>query len=403
MSQAFSYPARITLAVTGGIAVYKICDLVRQLKKHGVDVRVAMTRHATQFVSPMTFEALSGHPVALTEWEHTEEGPMPHIALNLHADLLLVAPATANTIAKAAHGIADDLVSALMLAHRHRMAIVPAMNRFMWTNPATQRNIATLRADGIGIFGPAQGEQACGDIGEGRMLEPAEICEEILRFMTPSPLAGRKVLLTAGPTFEPMDQVRGITNRSSGQQGYALARAFARLGADVTLISGPTALSCPYGVHRQSVTTAQEMFDAVHAHLDNAPYDLFVGVAAVADWRLATPFDGKWKKSTGGFPTLQWVENPDILASVAQRNDRPITVGFAAECENILAYARDKLQRKKLDAIVANQAQSAIGAKDNHVHIITHKGSIRLMPNDKRHIAQRLALTLTQEFFSTTR
>lgn len=399
MSATSTFPSRITLAITGGIAIYKICDLVRQLKKQGVDVRVAMTRHATHFVTPMTFEALSGHPVALTEWEHTEDGPMPHIALNLHADLLLVAPATANTIAKAAHGIADDLVSSLMLAHRHRMAIVPAMNTFMWNNPATQRNIETLRQDGIGIFGPALGEQACGDVGQGRMLRVQEILEEILRFMHPQPLRGHRILLTAGPTFEPIDTVRGITNRSSGQQGYALAQAFARFGARVTLISGPTALPTPYQVRRIDITTAQRLYKAVHQELDHTQYDAFVGVAAVADWRIQNPLQGKYKKSTTGMPALRWVENPDILASVAHRQDRPITIGFAAECQDILPYARAKLQRKQLDAIVANDASLAIGSQNNQVHLLTPDARFSFATSSKRDIAEHLIEKISQLFF----
>lgn len=393
---------RIILALTGGIALYKWCTVVRSLTKLGADVRIAMTENATRFVTPVTFEALSGRPVALTEWAPGPDGAMPHIDLTRGADLLVVGPATANTIAKAAHGIADDLVSTLIAARRCTTAVVPAMNVEMWTHPANQRNVELLRSDGFLFFGPAQGEQACGDVGAGRMIEPEEIVERIRGVFMPKMLRGRRVVLTAGPTFEAIDAVRGITNRSSGQQGFALARAMRDAGAEVTVVAGPVSVAAPPGVKVRRVTSACEMHDAVHAALDEKKTDLFVGVAAVADWRPRTTLDGKIKKTADAAcgPVLEWVENPDILRSVSERPDAPITIGFAAECTDEEAYAREKCIRKGCAFVVANNAKTAPGSDTNRILIVTPEKTEAFDPMSKddaaRIIVERAADLLTK-------
>lgn len=380
---------KITVAVTGGIAAYKACEVVRGLKKLGADVRVAMTENATRFVGPVTFEALSGHPVATTEWKRTPDGAMPHIDLNLHADLILVVPATANILAKAARGIADDLVSALVLAHRAKIAFVPAMNCHMWRNPATQRNIEDLRRDGAVFFGPDTGWQACGDTGEGRMMEPAAILDLMPGLFSEKPLSGRRVLLTAGPTYEPIDDVRGITNRSSGRQGFALARAARDLGAEVTVVAGPVTVPYPAGVRILPVVTAEEMLAAVEDELDRLPYDLFIGVAAVADWRVANRLDGKWKKEAG-LPALALETNPDILATVGHRDGGPVTIGFAAEASDLVENAYAKLAKKGAAMIVANLARDALGSDENRVLIVTDAEVDEVGPAGKDEIARKI-------------
>ena len=362
---------KITVAVTGGIAAYKACEVVRGLVKLGADVRVAMTENATRFVGPVNFEALSGHPVATSEWEHTPEGAMPHIELNLHADLLLVVPATANILAKAARGIADDLVSALILAHRSKVAFVPAMNRHMWGNPATQRNVADLKRDGAHFIGPDSGFQACGDVGEGRMTEPADILDLLPGLFSEKPLSGRRVLMTVGPTYEPIDDVRGITNRSSGRQGFALARAARDLGADVTVVAGPVTVKRPAGVRILPVTTAREMLGAVEGELDRSPYDLFIGVAAVADWRVADRLEGKWKK-------------------VGHRAGGPVTIGFAAEATDLLENAYAKLEKKGAAMIVANVARDALASDTNRVLVVTDGEVDEIGPADKDEVARKI-------------
>ena len=380
---------KITVAVTGGIAAYKACEVVRGLVKLGADVRVAMTENATRFVGPVTFEALSGHPVATSEWEHTPEGAMPHIELNLHADLLLVVPATANILAKAARGIADALVSALILAHRSKVAFVPAMSRHMWANPATQRNVADLKRDGAHFIGPDSGFQACGDVGEGRMTEPADILDLLPGLFSEKPLSGRRVLMTVGPTYEPIDDVRGITNRSSGRQGFALARAARDLGADVTVVAGPVTVKRPAGVRIVPVTTAREMLGAVEGELDRSPYDLFIGVAAVADWRVADRLEGKWKKDAG-LPQLRLVENPDILAAVGHRAGGPVTIGFAAEATDLLENAYAKLEKKGAAMIVANVARDALASDTNRVLVVTDGEVDEIGPADKDEVARKI-------------
>ena len=398
---------KITVAVTGGIAAYKACEVVRGLVKLGADVRVAMTENATRFVGPVTFEALSGHPVATSEWEHTPEGAMPHIELNLHADLLLVVPATANILAKAARGIADDLVSALILAHRSKVAFVPAMNRHMWGNPATQRNVADLKRDGAHFIGPDSGFQACGDVGEGRMTEPADILDLLPGLFSEKPLSGRRVLMTVGPTYEPIDDVRGITNRSSGRQGFALARAARDLGADVTVVAGPVTVKRPAGVRILPVTTAREMLGAVEGELDRSPYDLFIGVAAVADWRPENASELKMKKCEGAaspFGGIRWAENPDILKTVSSRPNRPYAVGFAAETaegDDLLELARAKRARKGCDLIVANDARRALERSENAVRILGEGVDRSFGPADKdacaRFIVEAAALELKKK------
>lgn len=373
---------KITVAATGGIALYKVCTLVRGLVRAGAEVRVAMTENAARFVGPVTFEALSGRPVALTEWASGPDGAMPHIEL-AKCDLMIVAPATANVLAKAAHGIADDLVSTLIAARRADIVFLPAMNVHMWTNAATQRNVACLKAAGARFIGPDSGFQACGDLGSGRMTEPEAALDALLGYFAPKTLAGRRVVVTAGPTFEAIDPVRGITNRSSGRQGYALARAARDAGAEVELIAGPTALADPFGIRTTHVVSAADMRSAVMKAIaeDERPVDLLFGVAAVCDWRPSRASALKLKKPEGGrpegephpFAAIEWTENADILAEAARSGRVGVVGGFAAETaedEALLAYARRKLEKKGIDFIVANDARRALDADRNSVAVI---------------------------------
>ncbi len=367
---------RLVIGMTGGIAAYKVCELVRRLQDEGASVRVVMTRAAQEFVSATTMQALSGQPVATDQWgaEGTRvANAMPHIDLSRDADAIVIAPCTANLIAKLAHGLADDLLSTLVLARRELppcpVLVAPAMNVEMWNNPATVRNVATIRADGIEILGPASGAQACGETGAGRMLEPHELLDDIIAFFQPKLLAGRRVLITAGPTFEPIDPVRGITNLSSGKMGFALARAAREAGAKVTLVAGPSSLAAPRGVRRIDVQTARDMYDAVMGYANRA--DVFIAVAAVADWRVANASAQKLKKTTLAVPpALQFEPNPDILAAVAALPGAPLCVGFAAESENVIANAQAKRQAKGIAMIVANQAQQALASDEAEVHLI---------------------------------
>ena len=376
---------RIVLGMTGGIAAYKVCELVRRLQDEGASVRVVMTPSAQQFVTTTTMQALSGQPVATDPWGADGarvDNAMPHIELSRDADALLIAPCTAKFIAKLAHGLADDLLSALALARCLTppcpLLVAPAMNVEMWNNPATQRNVATIRADGIEVLGPASGSQACGETGAGRMLEPHELLEDIVAFFQPKLLAGRRVLITAGPTFEPIDPVRGITNLSSGKMGFALARAAREAGAKVTLVAGPSALATPRGVRRIDVQTAREMFDAVMGYANRA--EVFFAVAAVADWRVANASAQKLKKNAAGAPpALQFEANPDILASVAAMPGAPLCIGFAAESENVIAHARTKRAAKGVDMIVANLAQAALASDEAELHLID-ADSVRTLP-----------------------
>jgi len=377
---------RIVLGVTGGVAAYKACELARLLGKAGAVVDVVMTEAGTRFVTPLTFQALTGRPVFTSLWDAPQENGMAHIDLTRGADAVIVAPATADFIAKLAHGIADDLLSSLCLARACPLLVAPAMNRQMWESPATQRNIAQLRADGVNILGPAAGEQACGEVGAGRMLEAAELCAALVAFFQPKLLAGRRVLLTAGPTYESLDPVRGLTNISSGKMGYALARACAEAGAEVTLVSGPVCLSAPTGVTRIDVRSAQQMRAAVLAAL---PTDIFIAVAAVADYRPAAPAEHKIKKGADSL-TLALTANPDILAEVAGRPDAPFCVGFAAESRNLAAYAEAKRKAKRLPLVVGNLVQDGMGGDANTVTLFDAAGAHPLPPGDKLMIARAI-------------
>ncbi len=364
---------RIVLGVTGGIAAYKAAELARQLIKQGVEVQVAMTEGASHFITPTTMQALTGKPVLTSQWDESGNG-MAHINLSRSADAILVAPATADFIAKLAHGMADDLLSAMCLARNCPLLIAPAMNRQMWEHPATQRNIAQLRADGVTILGPDSGVQACGEEGAGRMLESEQLAQAVISSLHTKLLSGVKLLLTAGPTYEAIDAVRGITNRSSGKMGYAIAQAALELGAEVVLVSGPTALQAPHGVNLVKVESAQQMFEAVKKLV--ADSDIFIGVAAVADYRVAEPKVQKIKKSVGNL-TLELVPNPDILAYVAALPKPPFCVGFAAESENLKENAEKKRRAKKLPLLAANLAQEAIGADDNELVLFDDAGELR--------------------------
>jgi phosphopantothenoylcysteine decarboxylase/phosphopantothenate--cysteine ligase len=358
-------PPRILLIVGGGIAAYKALELIRLIKKAGLSVRVVLTKAAQQFVTPLSAAALSGDKVYTDLFDLTDETEMGHITLSRQAELVVVAPATANLMASVANGLADDLATTLLLATDKRVLMAPAMNVRMWHHPATQRNLATLRADRVLFTGPDEGDMACGEYGLGRMSEPDAIFAAIQSALKPKaqPLKGRHVLITAGPTFEPLDPVRGITNRSSGKQGYAIAAAAAEAGARVTLISGPVSLATPAGVTRINVETATEMHDAVHAAL---PADVFIGVAAVGDWRARDIARDKQKKGVDGELTITLVKNPDILASVGHHpKQRPqLVIGFAAETRNVEVYGQTKLRTKGADVILANDVSKDVFDRD---------------------------------------
>jgi len=368
-------PLRVLLGMTGGIAAYKAAELCRLLVTGGCDVQVVMTDAARRFVAPATMQALSGKPVFADLWDPTVPSGMGHIELSRDRDLVVVAPASADFLAKLAAGLADDLLSTLCLARECPLLIAPAMNRQMWENAATRRNARVLADDGVRIVGPASGDQACGEMGPGRMLEPEEIYREILAALRPSALPGVRVLVTAGPTFEAIDPVRAITNRSSGRMGYAVAQAAVEAGARVTLVAGPTALATPAGAHLVSVVSAQDMLDAVNANA--ADCDIFISVAAVADYRVAKPAAHKVKKSAQAL-TLELVPTVDILASIAARPNPPFCVGFAAESQDLERFAEDKRQRKKLPLMVANFAQQAIGAEDSELLLLDEAGTHHL-------------------------
>lgn len=388
---------RVLLGVTGGIAAYKAAELARLLQKNNVRVRVAMTEAAARFVGTATFQALTGEPVATDLWDASVPNNMAHIELSRGADAIVVAPASADFLAKLAHGLADDLLSTACIARNCPLIVAPAMNREMWDNPATQRNVSTLRADGIVILGPAAGDQACGETGMGRMAEPEELCDAIVAFFAPKKLAGRRVLVTAGPTFEAIDTVRGITNLSSGKMGYAIAEAAAAQGAEVTLVSGPTALKAPQGVHFMYVTSAAEMANAVKAHAGDA--DFFFSVAAVADYTPVEISRRKLKKTAEPMK-LELKPTEDILGAVAAMAKGPFCVGFAAESEDLAQYAQAKRIRKKIPMIVANLVQAAIGKDENEVVIYDDAGVHPIARAPKPRIAQAIiahALQLAEE------
>ena len=396
---------KVLLIVGGGIAAYKSLELVRLIRKAGGAVRVILTAAAAEFVTPLSLAALSGHPVRSGLFHPDEETTMGHIELSRWADLVVVAPATAGLIAKAANGLADDLASTTLIATDKRVLLAPAMNVRMWLHPAVQANVARLKDfdgfHGVAVVGPDEGEMACGEFGPGRMAEPAAILEAIEGLMAGvpgRPLAGRKAVVTAGPTFEPIDPVRGLTNRSSGKQGYAVAAALAELGCDVTLVSGPTALGAPPGVTRIDVESALEMQKATQAAL---PADIAVLSAAVADWRIDTVAGGKIKKGPGGPPTLALIENPDILAGVAAPGpNRPrLVIGFAAETGDLEANARAKLSRKGCDWIVGNDVSDEVfGSDGNTILLVTASGAEAWPRQSKTAIARRLAARIAEQF-----
>ncbi|SCC95287.1 fused 4'-phosphopantothenoylcysteine decarboxylase; phosphopantothenoylcysteine synthetase, FMN-binding [Thiomonas sp. X19] len=380
----------ILLGVSGGVAAYKACELVRGLTKAGHQVQVVMTTAATHFVGPATFQALSGRLVATDQWQPLAASGMDHIDLVRAADALVVAPASADCLGKAANGLGDDLLSTLVLARGAVPTVfAPAMNREMWANAAVQRNVQRLREDGVRIAGPASGEQACGEVGEGRMIEPEHIVLELEALFQPKALAGRRVLITAGPTFEPWDAVRGLTNRSSGKMGWALARAAWEQGAEVTLVAGPTALPPPYGVRLLPVETALQMRAAVLAALPGV--DVFIAAAAVADWRPSQAHAGKLKKQPDQPPpVLQLDTNPDILAEIAARPDAPYCVGFAAEADDLLANAQAKRQRKGVPLLVGNLGPQTFGRDDNACVLIDAHGTTELPRASKLELGRRI-------------
>ncbi len=379
---------RILLGITGGIAAYKAAMLARLLVRAGADVRVAMTEAATRFVTPVTFQALSNQPVWSDLWDQRVPDAMGHIELSRDRELIVVAPASADFMAKVAHGLADDLLSTLCVARRCPLMLAPAMNVEMWENAATQRNLGMLRDDGVLIEGPVAGDQACGETGYGRMLEPAQIAAEIEAFFAPKRLAGKRVLVTAGPTEEPIDPVRVLTNASSGKMGYAVARAAQEAGAEVTLVSGPVSLATPAGVARIDVRTAQEMFEAVKKRALSS--DVFISVAAVADYKAKTPSTQKIKKANGRAVTLELEENPDILAYVAGMKNGPFCVGFAAESEKLDQHAKEKRATKNLPLLAANLVQDALGADTNSIVLYDDRGEHPLGTGAKLELARKL-------------
>ena len=392
---------RVLLIVGGGIAAYKALELTRLLRKAGIAVRPILTRAGAEFVTPLSLAALAEDKVYSELFSLTDEAEMGHIELSRSADLVVVVPATADLMAKAATGLADDLASTTLLATDKPVLMAPAMNVRMWGHAATRRNLATLRADGVSIVGPDEGAMACGEFGPGRLAEPQAIFEVIVAALdtdAPRPLAGKRVLVTAGPTAEPIDPVRVLTNRSSGKQGYAIAEALARLGADVTLVSGPTALPEPPSVRRVMVETAREM---LAASLDALPSDAAICVAAVADWRADEVFGVKLKKGKDGPPALRLVENPDILATIAASGpNRPkLVVGFAAETGDLEVHARAKLARKGCDWIVANNVadDGIMGGDENQVLLVYPKGVDAWPRISKTEVAARLAARIAED------
>lgn len=381
----------IILGVTGGVAAYKAVELLRELLRLNTSVQVVMTEAACQFVTPVTFQALSGRHVYTDQWDARETNNMAHINLSRTADAIVIAPASADFMAKLAHGLADDLLSTLCLARNCPLLVAPAMNREMWLNPATQRNVAQLQADGIKVIGPESGLQACGESGKGRMIAVEALTQTVYDFLnpvdSPKPFLGKTILITAGPTYEAIDAVRGITNRSSGKMGYAIAQASAELGAQVILISGPTALLAPQGVQRIDVQSAAQMLDAVQQRVDEC--DIFIGVAAVADYRVVAPSEQKIKKSHQNL-TLELMPNPDILVYVASLPQPPFCVGFAAESQNLVEYAEQKRRAKKLPLLVGNLAQTAIGSDDNELLLFDDTGCHALPKADKLSLARQL-------------
>ena len=397
----------IVLGLSGGIACYKAAELCRAMVKEGATVQVVMTEAAAQFITPVTMQALSGRPVFDSQWDRRPDNNMAHINLSREADAVLVAPASADFMAKLLHGRADDLLSLLCLARPIAtvpLLIAPAMNREMWSHPATQRNVAQLRADGSFVLDVGAGDQACGEQGDGRMLEPEEILEDLIAHFQAKVLQGRRVLITAGPTFEAMDPVRGISNLSSGKMGFAIARAAREAGAQVTLVAGPVALASPRGVLRIDVRSAQDMLQACQAQADTS--DILIATAAVADWRSADAAEHKIKKDGSGLPPeLHLVENPDILATLAAsargRSGALFCVGFAAESQNLLELASAKRARKDIPLIVGNIGPQTFGQDDNALLLIDAQGATELPRNSKIALARQLIAHIAQQSIPT--
>ncbi|MFN3494548.1 MAG: bifunctional phosphopantothenoylcysteine decarboxylase/phosphopantothenate--cysteine ligase CoaBC [Hydrogenophaga sp.] len=396
----------IVLGLSGGIACYKAAELCRALVKEGASVQVVMTEAAEQFMTPVTLQALSGRPVFTSQWDSRSSGgvdnAMPHINLSREADAIVIAPASADFMAKLLHGRADDLLSLMCLARpidKVPLILAPAMNREMWAHPATQRNVAQLRQDGATVLDVGAGEQACGETGDGRMLEPEELLYDLIRFFTPKVLAGQQVLISAGPTFEAIDPVRGLTNLSSGKMGFAIARAAHEAGAHVTLVAGPVGLTTPRGVGRINVKSALNMQKSLNLLSQNA--SVFISAAAVADWRPADAADQKIKKDgSGAVPTLSFVENPDILAGIASsaraREGRLYCVGFAAESHDLLAHAQAKRQRKGVPLLVGNIGPDTFGQDDNALLLVDEQGSTELPRASKLHLARQLVAEIAR-------
>ncbi len=389
----------IVVGVSGSIAAYKSADLVRRLRDEGADVRVVMTQGAAEFITPLTLQSLSGHPVAMELLDADQESAMGHIALARWADWVLIAPASADTLARLAQGRGDDLLGALCLATEAPIAVAPAMNNKMWSNSATQDNLNLLRQRSVAVIGPASGDQACGEVGEGRLLEPLEIIAELKQLAVPGRLQGRHVLITAGPTYEPIDPVRFIGNRSSGKMGFALAQAAQEAGANVTLIAGPVHLPTPSGVQRVDVETAAQMREAVQRSV--AGSDIFISCAAVADFRPLQTEANKIKKTAGNALELQLEPTVDIVSEVASGDNRPaFIVGFAAETQELIRYARDKLERKKLDMIAANQVGQGqgFGVDENALQVFWSDGEASLPLKQKVQLARDLMTLIIRQF-----
>ncbi|MGY0219482.1 bifunctional phosphopantothenoylcysteine decarboxylase/phosphopantothenate--cysteine ligase CoaBC [Endozoicomonadaceae bacterium StTr2] len=397
---------RILLGITGGIAAYKSAELTRELRRQGAEVHVVMTRAGQEFITPLTLQALSGNPVHTDLLDPEAEAGMGHIELARWADLVLVAPATADFMSRMAAGLGNDLLTTLCLATHSPIALAPAMNQGMWQDPATQKSIETLKGRGVTLFGPAEGSQACGEVGPGRMLEPVELVEHCAGMFQFECLTGKRVMITAGPTREAIDPVRYITNHSSGKMGFALAEAAAEAGAEVLLVAGPVTLETPERVKRVNIVSAQDLYQAVHDNMDDQ--DIFIGTAAVADYRPAQCAPGKLKKdpnSDAGL-TIEMVRNPDIIASVAKlpEGKRPFTVGFAAETSDVVGYAKGKLQRKSLNMIIANDvSDSSIGfnSDNNAVTVIAPDYEEAIPTGSKRTLARQLVKMISQQFEQT--
>lgn len=389
---------KILLGISGGIAAYKCAELTRRLTERGAQVRVVMTEGAKAFITPLTMQAVSGNPVSDSLLDPAAEAAMGHIELAKWADLILIAPASADIIARIANGMANDLLATLCLASAAPIILCPAMNQQMWASPATQRNIETLHKDGRFTLGPAHGEQACGDVGAGRMLEPMQIINLLPSFFLPQVLANKNITITAGPTREAIDPVRYISNHSSGKMGYALAQAAQWLGAKVNLISGPTSLETPGGITKISVSDAEQMLQAAQEYTQNC--DIFISCAAVADYKMKQVASQKMKKTSDEL-TLELERNPDILASIASLAQKPFCVGFAAETQNLAHYAKDKMQRKNLDMIIANDVSNqAIGfnSNDNAVTVFWPKGSVEIEQTDKQNLAIHLLQLIAAQY-----